>query len=476
MSSWVGSIPTRSRQKTAMQYAYQEPGPKGTIQVARPELTWPIVPRGEAQVANVQLFVDGERVPARYAAGAVRYTPTRPLAPGPHKAQCQVSLLPRQKNPTVEWEFTVAAGAIETLPPPSAWSQSALATANQLRARLSLPPLQLDPRLSAAAQGHVAYLERNKLTGHLESPSKPGFLGENPLARAQAFGFSATIAEDVSLADGSAAKIVQALYDAPYHRLPFLRPGNVLFGAGSQGRSAALLFGGDGEKGLVVSPYDGETGVPTTWRNDEQPSPLRFYANTPKVVGYPIVLAHYAAPPSRLGGVKASLRIEGGAEVPCFVNTPERDDELTYALVILPTTPLRPSTTYLVEVTAHDSQGGELARRWRFTTGAASESDFTPLDLRPGDLKLTGTIKAVDGKKERLTFAVQEAQAYGTASKRQDKPVPVTLQLTPQTRFLALDPTKVGRVAFKAGMPLTVIVPNGPLERPLPTRTVLVGR
>ena len=459
-----------------MQYAYQQPGPTGTLQVARPELTWPLVARGEAQVVGVQLFLDGERVSARYAAGAVRYTPPRPLAPGKHRVQCQVSLLPRQKNPTTEWEFTVAEGARESLLPPSAWAQSALVAANQLRARLSLPPLQLDSRLCAAAQAHVGYLDRNQLTGHTEVPGKPGFVGETPLARAQTFGFSATLAENVSLAEGDAAKIVQGLFEAPYHRLPFLRPGNLLLGAGSQGRSGGLLFGGEGEKGLVVSPFDGETGVPTTWRNDEQPSPLRFYPNAPKVVGYPLVLANFALPPSRLTDIKARLRTEGGEDVPCFVNTPDKDEELSYALVILPMVPLKPETTYAVEVTARESQGGELARRWRFTTGKVRESDFTPTDLRPGELKLTGVIKAVDSKKERLTLAIQEAQAYGTAVRRQEKPVPVTLQLLKQTRFLALDPSKAGRLAFKPGMALTVIVPNGPLDRPLSVRTVLVGR
>lgn len=459
-----------------MQYAYQQPGPVGTLRVARPELTWPITPRGDADIVAVTLFLDGERVPARYAAGAVRYTPPYPLAPGKHTARCEVELLPRQKKPSIDWEFTIAAGAVDVLPPPSAWAQAALVAANRLRARLGLAPMQLDSRLCAAAKGHVVYLERNKLVGHFQTPGKPGFLGETPLARAQAFGFSATLAEDVSLADGSPEKIVRALYDAPYHRLPFLRPGNLLFGADNMGRASALLFGGDGETGLIVSPFDGETGVATTWRNDEQPSPLRFFPNAPKVAGYPIVLANYALPPTKLSVVKATLRTEAGAEVTCYVDAPGRDEELSYAILLIPASPLAASTTYLAELVARDAQGGELARRWRFTTGAAHESDFSPVDLRPGDLKLIGSVKAINAKSERLTFTIQEAQGYASATRRLEKPLTVTIQLTAKTRFLALDPTFAGKIAFKAGMPLTVIVPNGPLDRPLSARSVLVGR
>ena len=160
----------------------------------------------------------------------------------------------------------------------------------------------------------------------------------------------------------------------------------------------------------------------------------------------------------------------------CFIDAPGQDEELSYAILMIPTAPLAANTTYLAELVARDAKGGDLSRRWRFTTGAAKESDFSPVDLRPGDLKLVGSVKAVDVKSERLTLSVQEAQAYGSAKRHLKKPVIVTVQLTPSTRFLALDPAFAGKIAFKTGMPLIVIVSNGPLDRPLSARSLLVGR
>ncbi|WP_309713461.1 CAP domain-containing protein [Armatimonas sp.] len=453
-----------------MQYAYQTPGPQGTLRVSRPELSWPLLPKNGAQITAMELLLNGQPLEARYESGAVRATPPAPLSPGTYSVRCRVTLSPKQKDPEVSWTFTVGAGAIATLPPPSAWAGEALTAVNRLRARLGLAALQLDPRLCAAAQAHAAYLDKNNLIGHTQSPNKPGFVGETPLARAQAFGFLATLAEAVSLADGGADKAVRGLFDAPYHRLPFLRPGPLLFGAGHSGRASGLLFGGDGVPGTVMSPYDGETGVPTTWRNDEIPSPTRFLSNPPKVVGYPILLAHFSGSSPKLTVQSARLTTADGAEVKCQVNTPGQDRELTYACLLVPLVPLQPATTYIVEVIAK-----EVTRRWRFTTGGASEADYSPLDLRPGDLKLVGTVEKMEKSKELLTLRVVRAQSYGASEQELPRPISVTLKLSAQTRFVSQS-GRGGTVNIAPGLPLAVIAPNGPLDRPIPARSVILLR
>ena len=455
-----------------MQYAYQSPGPQGTLRVSRPELLWPIHPKDSARIVEIELLLNGEPLEARYEGGAVRATPPAPLAPGTYTVRCRVTLSPKQNDAQTTWSFTVAPGAQASLPRASPWAGDTLLAVNRLRNRLGLAPLSLDARLCAAAQAHALYLDKNQQVGHVESARKPGFVGETPLNRAQSYGFQGTLAEDVSLADGTAEKIARGLFDAPYHRLPFLRPGPLLFGAGHSGRAGCLLFGGDGVPGTTVSPYDGEMGIPTTWRNDEIPSPTRFLPDAPKIVGYPIVLAHHASPGTRpaLTVRSARLTTAAGTEVRCLVNTPARDRELSYACVLLPLAPLQPNTTYQVEVIAD-----EVTRRWRFTTGSARETAFGPLDLRPGDLKLIGTLEKAERAKDRLTLRVVRAQAYGTPEQALPRPVSVTLQVSKQTRFVS-QAGRSGTVDLTPGLPLAVIVPNVPLNNAIPARTVILLR
>ncbi len=453
-----------------MQYAYQSPGPKGTLRVSRPELVWPIHPKDGARIVGIELLLNDAPLEARYENGAVRAIPPTPLSPGAYTVRCRVTLSPKQGDAQTSWSFTIAPGAQASLPGPSSWASEALVAVNRLRTSLGIAPLSLDTRLCAAAQAHALYLDSNKLVGHIESAGKPGFVGETPLDRAQSYGYQGTLAEDVSLADGNAEKIVRGLFDAPYHRLPFLRPGSLLFGAGHSGRSGCLLFGGDGNSGTTVSPYDGERDVPTAWRNEEFPSPTRSLPDAPKVVGYPIILAHHTAMGIRptLTVQRARLTTTDGVEVRCLVNTPARDRELNAACVLIPLTPLQPRTTYQVEVVAE-----EVTRRWRFTTGGASETVFGPLDLRPGDLKLMGTLEKAEKSKDRLTLRVTRAQAYGTPEQALPRPVSVTLQISAQTRFVS-QAQRNGTVNLTPGLALAVIVPNVPLDRAIPAGTVIL--
>ena len=66
----------------------------------------------------------------------------------------------------------------------------------------------------------------------------------------------------------------------------------------------------------------------------------------------------------------------------------------------------------------------EVTRRWRFTTGGASEADYSPLDLRPGDLKARwGTVEKMEKSKELLTLrVVTRAQSYGASEQAPSPP------------------------------------------------------
>ena len=129
-------------------------------------------------------------------------------------------------------------------------------------APLGLPPFVLSQTLCAAAQAHARYVRTERSEEfHAEQSDRPGATGALPQDRADAFGFVAPVREvgstdTFSLGEGTRAGTVAKLFDAPYHRTPFLEPDGVALGAGSDGGlheyQAAVLeigrsaSGGDG--------------------------------------------------------------------------------------------------------------------------------------------------------------------------------------------------------------------------------------
>jgi uncharacterized protein YkwD len=369
-----------------------EPQPQGVLQIARPRLLWRIWPN----VVRVDMFVDEEPVDARYDAQnrAAIGSPPRSLAPGTHRVRCVVTF--RGGGTTQQnWQFTVAPSAATLAVARSRPVKADAYTAvNQIRRRLGLRELSQDASLQAAARAHASYLRQNRVGGHLQQAGKPGFLGTNPAARARAFGFvEDALVEDVAVqtVDARAAapqlgSAIRGLFDAPYHRLPFLNPYLSVLGTafetvrerGSIASYAVLLFGGTDDPArkpqIVVSPFDGEQGVPTGWSGHETPDPLRLHERVGGPVGYPIVFAYFPVrlpgrplPPLRLDG--ATLTGPDGRLVPLLVNDPRTDPELGgQAAVFLPARPLQRGQTYTMRVSARDSQGANLGRTWRFTT------------------------------------------------------------------------------------------------------------
>jgi uncharacterized protein YkwD len=364
-----------------------EPQPRGTLQIARPRLFWRIWP----DVTGVVLRLNGELVDARYdrERRAVVGLPARALKSGHYRVDCVVTF--RGGGTTrKEWDFDVSVPAATPAPRLQA-PREAHEAVNRIRQRLGLSILRLDPALQAAASAHARYLLKNRVGGHLQSPGRPGFLAVDPAARARAFGFvEDTLVEDVAVQTSGASagslrasSAVAGLFDAPYHRLPFLNPTLTQLGtayeSASGGRYAVLLFGGleDPQRTsqVVVSPFDGEGDVPVGWRGRETPDPLRLHEHVPgAAVGYPLVFAHFPArPPARqpvpirLDG--ASLTGPDGRGVRLLINDPRTDPELGgQAVVLLPAQPLQPGTTYVARVSARDGAGKSIARTWHFTT------------------------------------------------------------------------------------------------------------
>jgi uncharacterized protein YkwD len=348
-------------------YSTYRPGPQGVLRVRQPVLEWRITPTGGVKVTGSTMTINGSTVDARYSSadGALTYRPEKPFAPGTYSVECTVEL-DKQWKAEQKWAFTVSENAFEALPQPDDLQNEGLQAANRFRRTLGLPDFQLDARLCAAAQNHALFMRTNRTVGHYQKEGMPEFLGVKPIDRAQGFGHTGGVWENVAMARTTPTGFMHQLFDAPYHRLPFMQPGAVAFGAGFDQTFSCVDFGGSSSEGLVVSPGVDQTGVPASWDGCETPSPLAIHRATGPV-GYPIVFASFTKDKEAILVDTAKLSGPAG-DVPVYVNSSANDPELTFALVVIPRAPLAKGATYEVEVAAHTASGKRLAKTWRFTT------------------------------------------------------------------------------------------------------------
>lgn len=371
----LASLPLETR---ALEYSAHAPAPTGMVRIARPTIIWRVRPGAHTFVTRMSLTLNGKTVPAVYSPSerAVVYACVRPLAPGPHVVRCRV-VFNDDWVVDRDWQFTVADDALEQLPVPNLEQQGALQVANGYRRVLALPPFQPDPRLCAAALAHAQYQQQNRVCSHQEQPGKPGFCGASVRERVGAFGYSAGCFESVEKGSDSLPLAVISLFDAPYHRLPFMQPGAPLFGAGRADLITTLEIGATEQGQTVFYPVDGQQDVPLSWDGRETPDPLRVHPDARAPVGYVITLFYFGAEQERLSNVEASLVTSSGRPVPFYLNTPDNDDFLQKGVLLVPQKPLEPGTTYRVCVRASTKTGkpAVIERRWSFTTKSPDERD-----------------------------------------------------------------------------------------------------
>lgn len=341
-------------------------GPKSLTRIATPTIQWEVWATGGGKVTSVEMTLNGRAVRPTYlpAERLLEYRPDAPLAPGDYTVHAKV-VVDGQLDVWRDWTFRVAENPIASLPSPSSRQKEMVELVNAFRRRLGLPDTCSDDRLHAASQAHSDYLTRNRRIGHYEDPANPGFTGNSPSDRMEAFGYFGSNYEGVCCGAGSIEKGVRDLFDAPYHRLPFMIPGRVLLGTGYSGGNLTLKFGIGDSSDIVVSPAAGENGVPCRWDGNERPNPLRMWGVSGPT-GYPIVLGCFG-PRGKMTVSKATLSLDG-QPVDAFLNTPANDDDLSDAVLLIPKAPLEASRTYQVAIAGADGQGTPFRRVWTFTT------------------------------------------------------------------------------------------------------------
>ncbi len=345
-------------------------GPRAVVRIQKPQLRWEVW-CDDSKVTSAEMTVDDKVVPARYdpTTRCLSYAPSTPLSVGPHHVECHI-IVDDAVTFSRDWTTTIAPDAIETLPAAGADQVRALEIANALRRAGGLPEMVLDPRLCAAALGHVEYLTANNLIGHGERPGTPKFLGASPGDRLEAFGFGSSSWEGVTYGPTTVDEAMRALFDAPYHRIPLLQPGALMFGSGFGSQRLDVEIEETGAAAIVCSPADGQKGVPTQWLSREDPDPFRLYPGAGPLGGYPIVCAVFGPGEQSIKISSAVLTDDQGAAVEAYVNSPANDGQLTNAVVIIARRPLKAKSWYRVHIEASDASGSPIAANWRFETGA----------------------------------------------------------------------------------------------------------
>ncbi len=294
--------------------------------------------------------------------------------------------------------------------PPSQAQQDALNTANGYRRQMGLPAARLAPAVSLAAQGHADYLQDNTDGSHNQVSGRPGFIGVDPTARMDYFGYSAGWAENI-WAGNTLAASVDAVMSTIYHRVPVITYSAIEVGFGRNNRGNNVQNFGvrnapapPAARLLATYPADNQTNVPNSWSGVEGPQPL---PDKPRPFGYPLTL-HIVQPANAATGTDtvantATLTSQSGQDVPIYLLNAQNDTNNQVGrsdFHIVPQRPLEFGTTYTASLKGTDEKGNSFEKTWKFTTQPASGVTLVSAEPVGADFKIYyGTNGPVVGTK-----------------------------------------------------------------------------
>lgn len=354
---------------------YYPPYPQGEVGIATPEIGWRIF-IDDNELEDAQFIVNGIKYTTEYNLdrNGIFLNLDKPLT-GVINVTARIKLK-RYNWIEKSWSFTISKSSLTTLPQANLAQLKAIDYANDYRYIMKLPLFESNSALNMSAQVHANYQNTvGKLT-HYQSSANPAFIGESVKDRAAYYGFNGMVAEDISYnTKPSIQKSVDDLFDAPYHRIPFLNPALDRLGYGEKQYYSVLDFGGviqPKESTFVAYPGDGQIQVPIEWENYETPDPLRLYPNAPKKVGYPIMVGIYGEDTESIQLIDAKLINSDGQQVQVYINSPQTDDQLSQEVIIIPQSPLKTNSKYRVQVSLQeinrDGESTSYQKSWSFTT------------------------------------------------------------------------------------------------------------
>jgi len=256
----------------------------------------------------------------------------------------------------------------------SAHASLALDAVNTARAATGLPPVTLDPQLSASAESHSFYWLFNNISPsvadlgiHQETPGLLGYSGRYPWTRGPVFGYTgAHVGEDITH-HGDPVGAVGDWVSSVFHRFAIMRPDLVTIGYGEgeigtlQMEDMEFGFGSSFPTTAVVYPGDGQKKVPATFVDNELPDPVP--SGQPRITGYPVTATFQPSASAQV--TSFSLTGPDGSAVDAYQLTPSGETENSASL--LPALPLIPATAYTAHIVA-TVNGKVYDHTWSFTT------------------------------------------------------------------------------------------------------------
>ncbi|MGD9678562.1 MAG: stalk domain-containing protein [Vulcanibacillus sp.] len=359
---------------------YYSPYPQGTIGVNQPEIGWTIF-LGTNKVESAVFTLNGDFLDVLYDDQRQTFygKPINTLA-GENNVTAIIKLEGWGNVIEKTWSFEVDSLSINSLAYPNEQQLNALNLANDYRYILGLNLFQFNNSLNMAAQKHADYQVNLDIFSHYQTEGSIGFFGKTVADRANYYGYFGNMYEDISYQNDPSAQVaIDNLFDAPYHRIPFLIFENQFYGYGMNRYYHVLNFGNDGESisNWIAYPGPDQENIPVAWEDFETPDPLRFYESTTEKVGYPIVVGVYGKNISGVMLKSADLWDDENTEIPCYLNSPKatggNDEYLDNEVFIIPKLPLELSKKYEVRVELEVTEDGVQQiydNTWYFTTEA----------------------------------------------------------------------------------------------------------
>lgn len=257
---------------------------------------------------------------------------------------------------------------------------AALAAVNALRVPVGSGCINEVLTLNTSALNHCGYYAMYTMgdaciaDAHTEVSTCMGFYGASPFDRMMKAGYQGGNSEVMAFVDNPMSAIATWV-NSVWHRTPILDPWTADMGYGNATRCDTIDFGRGKPTApndtVVVYPYNGQTGVPTSFdgsREGPMPpapatgwpssSPVNVYAKGIKVTEHILMLDADPTPIDHVWLDAASLPASMQGYLP---NT----------AFLYGNKPFAANTKYRVKIVGMRT-GGTLNLEWTFTTGAAS--------------------------------------------------------------------------------------------------------